>query len=125
MIKRRVRKRSITGGDVGRSVDVICSKNIPNETKRLVDLLKQSIISGQFDVFSGVLSSQDGIVQDDPERSLTPDEIIKMDWLGRECDRKYSEDGGTERAGEAGNVSAGSQKRERADLKYENHGDSR
>ena len=28
-----------------------------------------------------VLSSQDGIVQDDPERSLTPDEIIKMDWL--------------------------------------------
>ena len=62
-------------------IDVICSKNIPNETKRLVDLLKQSIISGQFDVFSGVLSSQDGIVQDDPERSLTPDEIIKMDWL--------------------------------------------
>ena len=62
-------------------IDVICSKNIPNETKRLVDLLKQSIISGQFDVFFGVLSSQDGIVQDDPERSLTPDEIIKMDWL--------------------------------------------
>ena len=48
--------------------------------KRLVDLLKQSIISGQFDVFSGVLSSQDGIVQDDPERSLTPDEIIR--WTG-------------------------------------------
>ena len=62
-------------------IDVICSKIIPNETKRLVDLLKQSIISGQFDVFFGVLSSQDGIVQDDPERSLTPDEIIKMDWL--------------------------------------------
>ena len=62
-------------------IDVICSKNIPSETKRLVDLLKQSIISGQFDVFSGVLYSQEGIVQDDPERSLTPDEIIKMDWL--------------------------------------------
>lgn len=62
-------------------IDVICSKNIPSETKRLVDLLKQSIISGQFDVFSGVLYSQEGIVQDNPERSLTPDEIIKMDWL--------------------------------------------
>ena len=48
-------------------IDVICSKNIPSETKRLVDLLKQSIISGQFDVFSGVLYSQEGIVQDNPE----------------------------------------------------------
>lgn len=62
-------------------IDVICSKNIPNETKRLVNLLKQSIVSGQFDVFSGEIYSQNGLIQGNTERSLTPDEIIKMDWL--------------------------------------------
>lgn len=62
-------------------IDVICSKNIPTETKRLMELLKQSIVSQQFSPFSGVLYSQNGMVQGDPKRSLTPEEIITMDWL--------------------------------------------
>jgi len=28
-----------------------------------------------------VLYSQEGTVQDDPDRSLTPEEIVNMDWL--------------------------------------------
>lgn len=62
-------------------IDVICSKNIPNETKRLIELLKYTITSGQFTPFSGRLYSQNGIVQKDPSRQLTPEEIVKMDWL--------------------------------------------
>lgn len=62
-------------------IDVICSKNIPVETKRLIELLKQSIVSQQFSPFSGILYSQNGMVQGDPKRSLTPEEIITMDWL--------------------------------------------
>lgn len=62
-------------------VDVVFSKNIPIGTKRLVELLKQSICTGAFSVFGGILYSQDGIVQDDPNRILTPDEIVTMDWL--------------------------------------------
>ena len=62
-------------------IDVICSKNIPGETKRLIELLKQSIVSQQFSPFSGILYSQNGMVQGDPKRSLTPEEIITMDWL--------------------------------------------
>lgn len=62
-------------------IDVICSKNIPAETKRLMELLKQSIVSQQFSPFSGILYSQNGMVQGDPKRSLTPEEIITMDWL--------------------------------------------
>lgn len=62
-------------------IDVICSKNIPGETKRLIELLKQSIVSQQFSPFSGILYSQSGMVQGDPKRSLTPEEIITMDWL--------------------------------------------
>lgn len=62
-------------------VDVICSHNLPDGTKRLVDFLKKCIRSGEFTPFYGLLYSQDGVVQDDPERSLTPEEIITMDWL--------------------------------------------
>lgn len=62
-------------------IDVICSKNVPNETKRLVELLKYTITSGQFDLFSGPIYSQRGTIQDDPNRSLAPEEIVKMDWL--------------------------------------------
>lgn len=62
-------------------IDVICSQNLPIGTKRLVDLLKKVIASGEFSPFTGILYSQDGIVQDDPKRTLTPEEIITMDWL--------------------------------------------
>lgn len=62
-------------------IDVICSKHIPEETRRLIDLLKKEIMSGEFSPFSGRLYSQDGIIQDDPDRWLTPEEIVNMDWL--------------------------------------------
>lgn len=61
--------------------DVICSQNLPIGTKRLVELLKDTICSGEFNPFSGILYSQTGMVQGDPGRSLTPEEIVKMDWL--------------------------------------------
>lgn len=62
-------------------IDVICSRNLPIGTKRLIELLKETIMRGEFNPFTGVLYSQDGKIQDDPERSLTPEEIVNMDWL--------------------------------------------
>ncbi len=62
-------------------IDVICSQNLPLGTKRLMDLLKKVIASGEFSPFTGILYSQEGIVQDDPKRTLTSEEIITMDWL--------------------------------------------
>lgn len=62
-------------------IDVICSQNLPIGTKRLVELLKSTILSGEFNPFSGILYSQKGVVQNDPNRSLTPEEIVTMDWL--------------------------------------------
>ena len=62
-------------------VDVICSQSLPIGTKRLIEFLRNTISGGQFEPFSGILYSQDGVVQDDPNRSLTPEEIITMDWL--------------------------------------------
>lgn len=62
-------------------IDMICSRNLPIGTKRLVELIKTAISRGEFNPFYGKLYSQDGIVQEDPERELTPEEVIMMDWL--------------------------------------------
>ena len=39
------------------------------------------ICSEQFNPFSGILYSQTGLVTDSPDRSLSPEEIMTMDWL--------------------------------------------
>ena len=62
-------------------VDVICSQNLPTGTQKLVELLKHTICAGEFNPFSGILYSQEGMVQSDPDRTLSPEEIIRMDWL--------------------------------------------
>ena len=62
-------------------VDVICSDSLPRGTERLIELLKKTICEGEFNPFSGVLYSQNGIVQEDKEKTLTPEKIITMDWL--------------------------------------------
>ena len=62
-------------------IDVICSRNLPIGTKRLIELLKATMINGEFNPFTGMLYSQNGVIQDDPNRSLTPEEIVGMDWL--------------------------------------------
>ena len=62
-------------------IDVVCSRNLPIGTRRLVELLKNTICSEEFNPFSGILYSQDGVVQDDPNRIMLPEEIMTMDWL--------------------------------------------
>lgn len=62
-------------------IDLICSRNLPIGTKRLIELLKYTMVSGEFNPFTGVLYSQNGVVQSDPNYSLTPEEIVNMDWL--------------------------------------------
>ncbi len=62
-------------------VGVICSQSLPIGTKRLVDLLKKTICMEEFNPFSGILYSQTGMVQGEPDKALTAKEIINMDWL--------------------------------------------
>jgi len=62
-------------------VDVICSQNLPIGTKRLVELLKNTISAGEFNPFSGILYSQTGVVKSHWEGDLSPEQIVKMDWL--------------------------------------------
>ena len=60
---------------------LIHSQNLPIGTRRLIQLLKDNITRGEFNPFSGVLYSQNGMVQSDPNKALSPEEIITMDWL--------------------------------------------
>lgn len=62
-------------------IDVICSKNLPYGTQRLIGFLKCSIRNGSFQPFDGVIRSQDGTVQSEEGESLTPKEIVTMNWL--------------------------------------------
>ena len=62
-------------------IDVVCSRHLPLGTRRLVELLKSTISAEAFNPFSGILYSQDGVVQDDPSRIMLPEEIMTMDWL--------------------------------------------
>ncbi len=62
-------------------VDVIYSQSLPIGTKRLTELLKKTIRMEEFNLFSGILYSQEGMVQGDPDRTLSAQEIINMDWL--------------------------------------------
>lgn len=62
-------------------VDVICSRNLPLGTQRLVHLLKKTISRGEFNPFTGILYSQSGIIQSDPYHNLSPEEIVTMEWL--------------------------------------------
>lgn len=62
-------------------IDVICSQYLPIGTKRLVELLKATICAGTFNPFSGILLSQTGVVESDPAKSMSPEQIMTMDWL--------------------------------------------
>ncbi len=62
-------------------IDVAVSRHLPIGTKRLVDLLKKTIKNGDFNPFEGVMYSQTGIITKFDTDTLTPDEIVTMDWL--------------------------------------------
>lgn len=62
-------------------IDVICSKELPAGSKWLLDLIKREFSDSGFNPFSGALYSQDGALKSQTGQSLSPEEIITMDWL--------------------------------------------
>lgn len=61
-------------------VELRCSEKLPPSVVKLAELLQNGIRTGVSEPFRGPLYSQDGKVLE-AERSLTPDQIINMDWL--------------------------------------------
>lgn len=62
-------------------IDVICSKRLPKETAKLIDLLKRSICLGEFTLFSGDIPTNTGTVYHGEKDGISTEEIVTMDWL--------------------------------------------
>lgn len=62
-------------------VDVICSGSLPEGTRQLTELLKETIRLGIFHPFTGTFYDQEGVLRGREGDSLSPEEIITMDWL--------------------------------------------
>lgn len=62
-------------------IDIIISNNVPEKTRWMIDLLKREMAENYFNPFSGDLFDQNGIQRNLGNGSLTPEQIINMDWL--------------------------------------------
>ena len=62
-------------------IELICSNKIPVETRRLVELFKKDICSGEFEPFSDELYDQNRHLQNKTGHVMSPEDIITMDWL--------------------------------------------
>lgn len=65
------------------AIDLLCSKRIPARVRRLVDLLHERIRSGEFLPFIGPIIDQNGATRVEADVALTPQEIIRMDYLAQ------------------------------------------
>ena len=61
-------------------IDLVCSEKLPPSTRKMADLLKESIREGLCNPFKGPLYTQTGKVLDS-DWSLSPEQIIAMDFL--------------------------------------------
>ncbi|MBE5932637.1 MAG: BMP family ABC transporter substrate-binding protein [Lachnospiraceae bacterium] len=62
-------------------VDLIYSRKIPEGTKKLVHVIKQQIIDNEFTPFQDEIKSQGGIIKNENGYRMSPEEIMKMNWL--------------------------------------------
>lgn len=72
-------------------IDVICSQNMPHGLHRLLDFLRTSIKSGSFQPFDGLIYSQNGVIRCEEGHSLSPEEIVTMNWLAENVSGRIPE----------------------------------
>lgn len=65
------------------AIDLLCSQRLPARVRRLVDLLHERIRSGAFLPFVGPIADQEGVIRVEEDVALTPEEIIRMDYLAQ------------------------------------------
>ena len=62
-------------------IDVTLSKHLPEGLRQLAWILRKGLQSGTIDPFKRVLVDQQGRTVNDGTRSLTPEELLHMNWL--------------------------------------------
>lgn len=64
-------------------VDVKLSESLPAGVTSLAEILRQGILNGTVDPFCAEIRDQSGLLRCDGKTALSPEEIMRMDWL---CD---------------------------------------
>lgn len=64
-------------------IDVLLSRELPHDLRRLASLLRAGIMAGSVDPFACHIVAQDGSLKNDGLHGFTPEQILHMDWL---CD---------------------------------------
>ena len=67
-------------------IDVNLAEGLPEGLRRLTDMLREGLREGKIDPFRRKLVAQDGRVMNTGDRSLTPEELLHMDWLCENVD---------------------------------------
>ena len=62
-------------------IDVELAESLPDGLKQLCNMLREGFRNGTLDPFGRVLIAQDGRVINDGNRTLSPEELLHMDWL--------------------------------------------
>ncbi len=63
------------------AVQINCSPQVPPGTRRLITMLENGIKNKQFPVFAGPIYDQQGNLRVKEGESLSPIQIVQMDWL--------------------------------------------
>ena len=62
-------------------IDVICSGELPPGTAQLAEVMKKTISNEHFYPFTGPIKDQRGVLRCRPGETLSPEDIMLMDWL--------------------------------------------
>ena len=62
-------------------IDVSLAETLPEGVRYLAEFLHNGLVEGGLDPFLRRLVDQNGIIRSDGSRRLTPDELMRMDWL--------------------------------------------
>ena len=62
-------------------IDIKLSDKLPQGMYALSDVLKKGLCNGTLDPFARRIIAQDGSIKNDGSRKLSPEELLRMDWL--------------------------------------------
>jgi len=62
-------------------IDLDLSRKLPAGVRQMAKILRYGLLSGELDPFARQITAQDGTVINDGMRTLTADEILRMDYL--------------------------------------------
>lgn len=62
-------------------IDLDLSRKLPAGVRQMAKILRYGLLSGELDPFRRKIVAQDGSVKNDGTTTLTPEQLIRMDWL--------------------------------------------